>query len=85
MSSVSKPSGADLERKADITISRGIPRSCDMDDLILKTVFDEDMMDILPPERDTCPKRMMSRCDCCGRPAAIDEDCCGICEDCLLA
>jgi len=56
-----------------------------MDDLILKTVFDEDMMDILPPERDTCPKRMMSRCDCCGRPAAIDEDCCGICEDCLLA
>lgn len=54
-----------------------------MDDLILTTVFDDDMMEILPPERDTCPKGMTSRCDCCGRPATIDEDCCGICEECL--
>jgi hypothetical protein len=25
----------------------------------------------------------MSVCDCYGRPAIMDEDCCGICEECL--
>ncbi len=54
-----------------------------MDDFILTTVFEDDMMEILPPERDACPNGMMSRCDCCGRPTAIDEDGCGICEECL--
>lgn len=54
-----------------------------MDDLILTNVFDDDRMEILPPDRDGCQKGMMSPCDCCGRSAAIDEDCCGLCEECL--
>ncbi|WP_188080042.1 hypothetical protein [Neorhizobium sp. P12A] len=55
-----------------------------MDDLILTTVFDDDMMEILPPERKTCATGVLSSCDCCGRAAVIDEDCSGICEECLL-
>lgn len=41
------------------------------------------MMEILPPEKDACMDGTASRCDCCRRPAVIDEDCCGICEECL--
>jgi hypothetical protein len=41
------------------------------------------MMEILPPERKTCVNGEVSSCDCCGRRAIMDEDCCGICEECL--
>jgi hypothetical protein len=54
-----------------------------MDDPIPTTAFDDGMMEILPPESNACPNGMMSRCDCCGRPATMDDDCCGICEECL--
>jgi hypothetical protein len=53
-----------------------------MDDLILTDVFDDGKMEILPPEPKTRASGLSS-CDCCGRVAAIDEDCCGICEECL--
>jgi len=52
-----------------------------MKDLILTTVFDDDTMEILPPERKSCGVGDMSSCDCCGRRAVIEEDCCGICEE----
>ena len=54
-----------------------------MDDLILTTVYDHDEIDILPPERNACPEGKEACCACCGRPAKMDEDCCGICEECL--
>jgi len=54
-----------------------------MDDLILTTVFDDDTMEILPPEGKTCGGDEVSSCDCCGRRAVIEENCCGICEECL--
>ena len=54
-----------------------------MDDLILINVFDDDMMEILPPNRNACTDEGMSSCNCCGRRAVMDDDCCGICEECL--
>ena len=54
-----------------------------MDELILTTVYEHDVMDILPPEPTSCPEGTKAYCDCCGRPATMDEDCCGICEECL--
>lgn len=53
-----------------------------MDDLVRITVFDDDKMEILPPEKSTCGAGEAA-CDCCGRRAVMDEDCCGICEECL--
>ena len=45
-------------------------------------VFADADIEILPPEgfpndRPAC------RCACCGKPANMDEDCYGICEECL--
>lgn len=38
--------------------------------------------EILPPERED--SRDMATCLCCGRPRPfLDEDGCGICEECL--
>ncbi|MFS8053257.1 hypothetical protein QD357_10505 [Rhizobium sp. BR 317] len=54
-----------------------------MNNLVLTTVFDDDMMEILPPEQNTLGAGEASLCDCCGRRALMDEDCCGICEECL--
>ena len=54
-----------------------------MDDLILTTVYYHDVIDILPPDRNSCPEGTESCCACCGRPAKMDADCCGICEECL--
>jgi hypothetical protein len=52
-----------------------------MDDLILTTVFDDRIEILLPEEK--CSDGVLSRCDCCGRPAPMDDDCFGICPDCL--
>ncbi|NNU63795.1 hypothetical protein G9X67_00610 [Rhizobium sp. WYCCWR 11152] len=39
--------------------------------------------EILPPERGD-DRDEMSTCLCCGRPRSfLDEDGCGICEECL--
>ena len=54
-----------------------------MNDLVLTNVFDEEQMEILPPEQNAFGAGEMSLCDCCGRRAVMDEDCCGICEECL--
>ncbi len=54
-----------------------------MDDLTLSTVFDDNRIEILPPDRNACGNAMTCPCDCCGRHAVMDEDCCGICEECL--
>jgi hypothetical protein len=45
-------------------------------------VFANADIEILPPEHDDegCLK---STCACCGRLSALDEDCYGICEECL--
>jgi hypothetical protein len=45
-------------------------------------VADADI-EILPPERVAATGCPMSFCACCGRAAAMDEDCYGICEECL--
>lgn len=45
-------------------------------------VFAEAGIEILPPEHDDegCLK---STCACCGCPSTMDEDCYGICQECL--
>jgi len=54
-----------------------------MDEHISTSHYDEDMIDILPPQPGIRAGSQTSTCDCCGRPAVLDEDCCGICEECL--
>jgi hypothetical protein len=54
-----------------------------MTDLLPTTVFDDDVMEILQPEQNALGAGEASVCDCCGRWAVMDEDCCGICEECL--
>lgn len=54
-----------------------------MDNLTPTIALADAIIEILPPERDICVNREMPFCDCCGRRAAMDEDCCGICEECL--
>lgn len=54
-----------------------------MNDLVSTIVFDDDMIEILPPVQNACSNGNISICDCCGCPAVMDEDCCGICEECL--
>jgi hypothetical protein len=75
--------GADLEIAAGITISS--PKfstwSPEMEDDAHRRFADEDI-EILPPE--SCRRgQVVSPCGCCGRPAALDDDCYGICEECL--
>jgi hypothetical protein len=41
-------------------------------------VLKEPDIEILPPERDDYDAGNMHLCACCGRPARMDEDCCGI-------
>lgn len=53
-----------------------------MEDDFLTALFAEPLIEIIPPQKDDaaqdCPK-----CLSCGRPAEMDDDCCGICERCL--
>lgn len=52
-----------------------------MEEDTFRRLADADI-EILPPE--TCPAdTATSQCLCCGRPASGDEDCYGICEECL--
>ena len=45
-------------------------------------LFADDDIEILLPE--SCRRdQVVSPCGCCGRPAALDDDCYGICEECL--
>ena len=44
-------------------------------------LFDDAEIEILPPETSADPATPL--CACCGRPASSDEDCYGICEECL--
>ena len=44
------------------------------------------LIEILPPEREDCCGTGTKTCSCCdrSRPAsAMDDDGCGICEECL--
>jgi hypothetical protein len=55
-----------------------------MDDLTSETVRAPDG-EILPPEQEPCRHGDIV-CLCCGRPQfAMDEDGCGICEECIAA
>ncbi len=44
-------------------------------------LFADAEIEILPPE--TLSADPKPACACCGRPASIEEDCYGICEECL--
>lgn len=44
------------------------------------------LIEILPPERDACRGVETKTCLCCERPrpaSLMDDDGCGICEECL--
>lgn len=59
--------------------------SLEMDAHIKKTIPD-DLIEILPPDRHDCHAAGMKTCLCCAqtRPeSAMDDDGCGICEECL--
>lgn len=45
-------------------------------------LFAEAEIEILAPENCSADSAA-SPCICCGRPASSDEDCYGICEECL--
>lgn len=53
-----------------------------MDDLTLNTLFDP-AIEIIPPDCDDYSRDDAMTCLCCGRLSSMDEDCCGICEECL--
>lgn len=44
-------------------------------------LFADAEIEILPPE--TSADLTTYPCACCGRPASTDEDCYGLCEECL--
>jgi hypothetical protein len=46
-------------------------------------VFTDADIEILPPETVEAAGYRPSSCACCGKIASIDEDCYGICEECL--
>ena len=46
-------------------------------------VFADTDLEILPPDSTNAVSETTSFCACCGRPATMDEDCYGICEECL--
>jgi hypothetical protein len=52
-----------------------------MEDLTFASMFDERVIEIIPPERSR--EEDTSTCLCCGRRSRMDEDGCGICEECL--
>lgn len=50
-------------------------------------LFSNPLIEILPPERDEKPSGPGMTCLCCRRSrsrSAMDEDGCGICDECLL-
>ncbi|SFB61760.1 hypothetical protein SAMN03159496_05897 [Rhizobium sp. NFR07] len=53
-----------------------------MEEDILRLFADADI-EILPPETVSADLATPP-CACCGRPASTEEDCYGICEECLL-
>ncbi|MDM9646756.1 hypothetical protein [Rhizobium sp. S163] len=40
-------------------------------------------IEILPPERECPSAEGTTTCLCCGRRSFLEEDGCGICEECL--
>lgn len=52
-----------------------------MEDDTLRLFADAEI-EILPPETLSADPAKPA-CACCGRPASIEEDCYGICEECL--
>ncbi len=40
-------------------------------------------VEIIPPERDDVCVGAMELCLCCGRRSRLDEDSCGICDNCI--
>lgn len=55
-----------------------------MDDDLTKELNASHEIEILPPKRDECLGHGAGTCLCCGRPRSfMDDDCCGICEECL--
>jgi hypothetical protein len=54
-----------------------------MEDLTIMDVFDDARIEILPPDRGPIVCDTAPACLCCGRQKVIEEDCCGICDECL--
>lgn len=50
---------------------------------IVACIPEDQSIEILPPERRGRGLLEVSACICCGRRSHIDEDGCGICDDCL--
>lgn len=54
-----------------------------MNSRIVACVAADQLVEILPPERKGCRLLEVSACICCGHRSRIDEDGCGICDECL--
>jgi hypothetical protein len=55
----------------------------EMEDRTLARMFYERVIEIIPPEREDRSSEDKSICLCCGRRSRLDEDGCGICDECL--
>jgi hypothetical protein len=55
----------------------------EMEDLTVPSMFYVRVAEIIPPEREDRAREDTSPCLCCGRRSRMDEDGCGICEECL--
>lgn len=56
----------------------------EMEDPTVTTLRPEHVIEIILPEREEACDDPAAICLCCGRRSSkIDEDCCGICEECL--
>ncbi|TAW53266.1 hypothetical protein [Rhizobium leguminosarum] len=50
-----------------------------------REILADTLVEILPPKRKKGSRGNLATCQCCGRRRTIDEDCCGICEECLAS
>ncbi|NKJ08288.1 hypothetical protein FHT29_005298 [Rhizobium sp. SG741] len=46
-------------------------------------LFEDAEIEILPPPETLSADPAIPSCACCGGPASTEEDCYGICEECL--
>lgn len=55
----------------------------EMEDHIQTSTVIDRVVEIVRPATDTPCLSILGACICCGRQALLDEDGCGICEECL--
>lgn len=78
--------GAHLAKTQPVTISSPNLEigTVEMDDIFTE-LFADPLTGIIPPETDDALTEDRPSCLCCGCRSALDQDGCGICDECLSA